>query len=240
MDSLEAENIRLRQEVLGLRNTVIELQRTIIKLLEEKDQTPLHSRSPLKNWVLLVDNPKAVNQKQIAGNQAVKEPTGNPLYQTAIHEAGHAVIAAYHGIKFKDVSIRPYGNVAGRMMCWKFKSKLVEQLKGTYAGRRYSAITLERKVKFEIYILYAAYAAQLHTGIDNTEGAAQDFEQIGDYGMAYMDPGPELDSFLNECLEHTKKLVAETWHRIETVATQLIQNQKITGREVFAIVGSDY
>ena len=80
----------------------------------------------------------------------------------------------------------------------------------------------------------------MKTGVDNTEGAAADFEQIESIGLTYKDLGDDVDNFLKECLQETKNLVDKNWYHIEDVSKALLGKKVLSGKEVLEIMKAIY
>lgn len=130
----------------------------------------------------------------------------DPLYQTAIHEAGQATASFVKGKRFKDVNIRAKDDYLGRVRYWTSKKVLLENIQGIGDGRLLNQATVDKQVRSAIIISYAGYVADLKIGVDNPHGAASDFETITDIGLCHA--GSNADEFLAQCLEDTKQLVA--------------------------------
>lgn len=156
------------------------------------------------------------------------------LYQTALHEAGHAIAAVVVGKRFKDVNIRAKDDHLGRIRYWVTREALFNQVQGI--GNSFlNEKTIDKKVKSAIVISYAGYVSELKGGFDNTEGAAADFEFIADIGLSHA--GLNVDAFLEQCLEDTKQLVDSNWAYILKLSQLLLKKKSATGKDVRKLVG---
>ena len=175
-------------------------------------------------------------------------------YQTALHEAAHAVVSLKFNVRFKDVNIRHRLDYAGRMRGWKPAVSLLDYLQGFAVTndrnvwdalkngkkikqiRQWSDTTLDRKVHQQICISYAGYIAQLQMGVDDKECARFDFDTIISLGETHVGMGEKLDNFLESCFEQTKTIVDNSWQQITTVADELISKKTLSGKEVIDLL----
>lgn len=161
------------------------------------------------------------------------------LYQIAIHEAGHAVIAVVLGQKFRNVSIKAKDDYLGRVKYWTSKKNLIDTIQGLSDSYPFlKNETIDKRVRKALQISYAGYIAEQKTGVDNQEGATTDFAFITDTALSHAGEG-EADKLCGECLQATKQLVDKNWNHIEAVAQQLLEKKTISGKDVLKIMSGE-
>ena len=97
-----------------------------------------------------------------------------------------------------------------------------------------SIVSVDKKVKSAIIISYAGYVAELKAGFDNNEGAASDFKFIADIGLGHA--GSDVNDYLSQCFEDTKKIVDSNWEHILKLSQLLLEKKSITGKAVRKMV----
>jgi ATP-dependent Zn protease len=161
----------------------------------------------------------------------------NPERATAMHEAGHAVVAVYFGLGIDSVSIEADGDSAGRVAH-------PPPLFYAHAGRRavkqtarqmvvglYAGIIAER--------LYDPEAPDIHAEKDETEAWSlpRDYA-IRIPGCAYV--GDEVyDRYLGQRRNEARKLVIRLRRVIEALADELLRHRTMRGEAVELLVSRE-
>jgi ATP-dependent Zn protease len=147
---------------------------------------------------------------------------------TAYHEAGHAVLHALLGIRFRLVTIVPSGHLLGRV-----ERKRRPIWRGiTRAGVRREILSL----------LAGGIAERLARRDGQTSGLAQDIDCVVPL-IAYL-PGSRTSSGrcrrLIEMHRRAEGLVRRNWDVIDQVARRLIRDKTLSECQVLRILKDDY
>jgi ATP-dependent Zn protease len=132
----------------------------------------------------------------------------DPLERTAFHEAGHAIIALWHGRPVGQVSILPDNTRLG----------YCEIRKG--------------QVNMLILLAGAASEARLTGGDHSWEGAAQDLNDVRQLSRQRAPNDRQAERLERRMLAKVEKLLGQpsVWQAVEELAQQLLKNTTISGR----------
>jgi hypothetical protein len=145
---------------------------------------------------------------------------------TAYHEAGHAVVAWYLGVKVHNVTIVPKGDTAGRM-------QHARRILGKYPEIDDSLPAKVRMGK-NLMIWLAGLAAQLRF----KPRSVRSYHHAGDYIEAVViaehlhGDQESADAFLRYMEIKTRNVVRTPWPQVELVASALLARDTIKGKEV--------
>lgn len=170
---------------------------------------------------------------EFAANYTPPEPEPEPLTyaaqynrrMTAIHEAGHAVVAWVLGIKFSKITIEPEGYVRSN-----------ENLAGYV---HFPSTTLRDRDL--THTLAGGIAEQRFTGSDLTayeDRLGADRETIAEAQALHDDSPAEQAKRLFKETRQARRMVEEHWATIETLANVLVERKCLTGREATAVIRS--
>jgi hypothetical protein len=149
---------------------------------------------------------------------------------TAIHEAGHAVIARALGIKVTSISMHNDGVSAARVksMIPQWRPGLEAELKLTMAGAAaqgrlstedvHMSTVPELESDYERIIVLAANMAAVDAGLEWDD-------------MAKLDVA-DLNAFIRRFSDETEALVEQHWPAIVRVAKALMVQNWVTGAEL--------
>jgi len=144
----------------------------------------------------------------------------------AYHEAAHAVMAIALRWEINQVTIIAEGDTLGN--CG------IKDFELYFDGNRW---TEEVKASARQAILYdlAGIAAELRIKGDCDELCADDWERA--YIKAkHLSRNGDAQTYLDDALERSKKLVNNYWRPIAAVARKLLEHKTLTGEEVYNIV----
>lgn len=141
----------------------------------------------------------------------------DPLERTAFHEAGHAIIALWHGRPVGQVSILPDNTRLG----------YCEIRKGQF-GPRHDPL----EVNMLILLAGAASEARLTGGDHSWEGAAQDLNDVRQLSRQRAPNDRQAERLERRMLAKVEKLLCQpsVWQAVEELAQQLLKNTTISGR----------
>ena len=160
------------------------------------------------------------------------------LPSVAYHEAGHAVVRQYQGLRRpRYVTIIPdeynFGHVSGSAFPSGFNPDIQR-----FNGR--TQLLLER----EIRVLYAGSLAERKF---NPHGyrhfyAAGDYRKIADYVYWLAEEQKIVDVYLELLKMQTDSILDldNVWSCIEAVAAALLEKKKLKGKEVWEIIHDHY
>jgi len=139
-------------------------------------------------------------------------------HRTAIHEAGHAVMAYLSGRRIGAMSATPTGEILGQLEYRGFT---------WFPARALDDVRARRKVETEIMIAMAGLAAEhVHSRPVNLAGAVVDVQRALNIALAATEDAEEATAFVNwlfvrarnrlripACARAVKKLAAELARR---------------------------
>mgnify|MGYP001068229630 CR=1 FL=1 len=151
------------------------------------------------------------------------------LKYVAFHEAGHAVAYCYffNGPRFKHVTIKPkgsaLGHVLGRPSIWRpdedtgvrFFVRLRDRIIRTLAGPE-----AERKVR----------------GRYNQRGASDDWKSVADLVFHMAGSERQVNALMRYFDVVTEEFIEFRWHKIEAVASALLERTTLSYKEVEQIL----
>jgi len=149
------------------------------------------------------------------------------LESTAYHEAGHAVAAFMHDIRFRHVSIVPSndGESLGRLLCNSLGRRFRPDLELTPATRW----RLERHVLMD---LTGPAAETKFTGQRNNRGAVGDMSGATDLASYLHFDVKVVDAYLTYMQYRAKAFVEwnTAWMGIESLAKELLEKRHVPER----------
>ncbi len=135
---------------------------------------------------------------------------------TAIHEAGHAVMALLMGRPVQKVSIVPKTRRLGAVTMQKGRSKPTKDL-----------------LEADLLILLAGMAAEARcSGKYNLQGAAQDLQMAEKLALHRGGNPKQASKVIGKALDKTNHLLSqeENWAAVKAIAKELLEHQTISGR----------
>ncbi|MFM8286316.1 MAG: cell division protein FtsH [Planctomycetaceae bacterium] len=141
----------------------------------------------------------------------------DPLERTAFHEAGHAVVALWHGRPVGQVSILPDHTRLG----------YCEIRKGQF-GPRHDPL----EVNMLILLAGVASEARRAGGDHAWEGAAQDLNDVRKLSLLRAPNDRQAERLERRMLSKVEKLLGHpaVWQAVEEVARQLLEQTTLSGR----------
>ena len=162
-----------------------------------------------------------------------KKPT-KALWSTAYHEAGHAVAAFHLGIKGKSVSIEPIEDSAGHFQ----HANPLQGIQLDVDGSDRARLRVERLVK----VCFAGPIAQRRFNPKGyrTSHASSDFETATGVLMRLTGSTKELEAYAELLHIQTEQMICNrlNWLRIEEVAKALIEQRKLSARQLRTVIRS--
>lgn len=153
---------------------------------------------------------------------------------TAYHEAGHAVVMAWHNRAIRHVSIVPTGDAAGFVIPGKAKQELEERGAILSASGR---IWVENEI---VICLAGGLAAERLTGepYEDPTVPGSDYWQATNLAVMVCRSQEETDAFLQWLLERTKNVIAlpAIWEAIEDLAAALLADKSLSGRKARRLI----
>jgi ATP-dependent Zn protease len=148
------------------------------------------------------------------------------LRMTAIHEAGHAVIAVNCGVRFRHVTIDPKADSLGRLAFNK-RRKHVD----------YSTWTNEA-LQNQICIDYAGQIAARKSGQKRQSGLGRDNQDAAECAYQICSSSVEASAMLNWLYIRTENKLSDPklWSAVERLAEELIKERTIRYKEASSIV----
>ncbi|NPU65376.1 hypothetical protein HL667_10250 [Bradyrhizobium sp. 83012] len=144
---------------------------------------------------------------------------GPSVKQTAWHEAGHAVVAWYHGLEVVLVSIRPSGAELGRSQ-------------HRPAGN--PAIAEERWREFSVAM--GGWAAELHSG-EASDATYDDGDLQWVLTQIEAHAPDRLAAELGTAEREAERIVSMNLDRVERLANELIRREQLSdSSEIRAII----
>lgn len=156
-----------------------------------------------------------------------------PSRSTAIHEAGHAVIARHLGIGFRYVTVQPSEDALGHMI--RFPS-----FTGENSPEWDSSPQVQRKLENLTRAALAGFIAEKRVRPKAPRWVGQiDFNHAVEM-LSYLASGNVLDTYLKLMRLQTEAMLANrlTWKWVEAVADALLCDEKLTGKQVQEIIFS--
>jgi Peptidase family M41 len=150
---------------------------------------------------------------------------------TAFHEAGHAVVAWHHELRFGALSIIEDETSWGRLSQLRWPARFDPATAAVSTVRRH----LEPRIQMS---LGGVFAERRGTGrAHNWTGAAMDLDSAGTCAMWCTGSDKQASLYLAWLTECTKALVEVRWRSIERLADELLVRQTLSEAEVSAIIG---
>jgi ATP-dependent Zn protease len=149
---------------------------------------------------------------------------------TAFHEAGHAVVAWHHGLRFHAVSIIEDQTTLGRL------SKLHRPARFDPATAAISTVRrhFEPRIQVSLGGVFAERRGMRRA--HNWTGAALDLDSAGEAAMRCTGSDKQATLYLAWLAECTKAIVEMRWPLIERLAEELLVRQTLNRAEVSAII----
>jgi len=160
----------------------------------------------------------------------------NDLKATAYHEAGHAVVSYLYDRRFKQVTIEPSDDAAGRVEYYD-GLMIGKILEGTHCNiwLMEHPEEADKIVVRSVYSAMAGYIAQ-EMGVPGSvtpEHWEDDKENIGEI-LICIDPENGWDD-----AESTVRAALENnWHLVECLAEALLEKRTISGKEARSILSA--
>jgi len=164
--------------------------------------------------------PKKPPEPQETGAQPLK--TKEDPIRTAVHEAGHAVVAFVLGRPIHDVSIRARGRFAGICKFQKGKGRPTDDW-----------------VDREMQISLAGIAAEIrHLGRADARGAQDDLRRSLNLATERSGCADRAERLMKRMLDRTLHLLEQPghWPAVESIMKQLLEKETISGRAVRHLV----
>jgi ATP-dependent Zn protease len=157
------------------------------------------------------------------------------LIETAIHEAGHAIMAIKFKKEFEYVTIIAGDDSLGIIRFTQNGFRITKLLDGT-SDEILEYNEIDKIIRDEIIITLSGYTAELKFGVDNKIGAEEDLSSCFDLALSHLGDGDSASILLDECLEQSKNYVDEYWIAIQIIADKLIEHKKIDRKQVFSFL----
>jgi len=157
------------------------------------------------------------------------------LIETAIHEAGHVIMAIKYNKEFEYVTIIPKDDSLGHVKFIKDASYIINLLAGT-SEEILEFYDIDKMIREEIVITLSGYNAELKFGVDNKVGAEDDMSSCFDLALSHEGNGESASILLEECLEQSKKHIDENWTSIKLISEKLIEHKTLNQNQVFAFL----
>lgn len=154
------------------------------------------------------------------------------LIGTAIHEAGHTIMAIKFKKDFEYVTIIPKEDALGYILFKEGVNIVAED-----SEELFNIQEIESAVRKENTIKLGGYLAEKKLGIDNTIGAKSDFENCVTLALDHLGDGDYSTLFIDECLLETEKLINEYWDSIKIIAQKLIEHKTLNQVQVLSFLG---
>lgn len=142
----------------------------------------------------------------------------NDPIRTAVHEAGHAVVAFVLGRPVHEVSIRPRGRFAGVCKFQKGKGRPTED-----------------HIDREMQISLAGVAAEIrHLGKADARGAQTDLIRSMNLAVERSGSKERAERLVRRTIDRTLHLLDQPghWSAVEVILAGLLQHETISGRAV--------
>lgn len=153
------------------------------------------------------------------------------LIETAIHEAGHTIMALKFNKDFDYVTIISKEDSLGHIKYVENVSNLLKLLDGT-SEEILEFHEINKMVQQEIIIKLSGYNAELKFGVENKIGAKEDLDSSFEIALSHEGDGESASRFLDECLELSKKYVDDYWESILILAQKLIEHKTLNQIQV--------
>lgn len=145
-------------------------------------------------------------------------PVDNDPIRTAVHEAGHAVVAFVLGRPVHEVSIRPRGRFAGVCKFQKGKGGPTED-----------------HIDREMQISLAGVAAEIrHLGRADARGAQTDLMRSLEMALDRAGSRERAERLIKRTIDRTLNLLEQPghWVAVELIMAGLLERETISGRAV--------
>jgi hypothetical protein len=143
--------------------------------------------------------------------------------RTAYHEAGHAVVTVFLGLKFLKVTIVPEGDSPGCKHDRKYSDRFWQE-----GGL--SPYMLDRLGKIIKSFLAGGIAARIASGRSNNVGSRGDEEKASELAGRIYDYAPELRLYLKLKRMEAERTVRFRRKEIQIIKDALLCNKTMTSR----------
>lgn len=136
-------------------------------------------------------------------------------WATAIHESGHAVAALVMNVEFLFVSVEP--NETSRGRCRVFLPRLGDP----------------EMIRRHLVVLASGPMAEMHVRrMGDWGGCNSDFGRMHEYARSVTTNEDEAGELIGKFMDQAVNLVRQHQRAIETVATELLNEETITAEDV--------
>ena len=160
-----------------------------------------------------------------------------PPERAAYHEAGHVVIAAYFGIRFRNVTIKP------QIMDDYIRRGHVSWFDSQERWPDYSKASADRATdRFILVCMAGLEAERIHTGRKIRSGADNDYKTDSRHAVgrlaAYLPDNTSIKIYGEWLRLSARQLLSapEIWRMVEAVASDLLKRETLTYKEVRNII----
>jgi len=145
-------------------------------------------------------------------------------HPTAYHEAGHAVMAYFLGVRLKKVSIVPGKDYVGRL------------LHGKILRGRYIELNSRNSMEKNALVALSGDIAQKHHAPRSRSGASKDHEEA--FSMATMvNTSPEAtDAWIKWLKIRAEDTLKLRWALVDAVAWELVKKNELDREEILAVL----
>lgn len=155
--------------------------------------------------------------------------------QTAIHEAGHAVMACLCGVAFVAVTIEETAESFGRMV---FDSNPVESRDRPFRDRQLGEWSTSADPQSMLLVLAAGLAAEYdvcgHLELAQVSLALPDVFQM--FSLLTTLPEADRSAAINDAFGSAYQRIQAHRPALDAVAVQLLEHERMTHAEVSALV----
>lgn len=165
------------------------------------------------------------------------------IKDTAYHEAGHVVIAHFVKLKVKGVTIVPSDDYNGLATYSRQFDSDHELLDLFFNDQLPDDITIDefdenitRIITQELKSGLGGYVAEKLYGIDNTDGAYSDFQEVIGNALKFKSSGEEATEYIDKLLIEVEFLLKEKWNYVEAIAAALLEKTELNQEELLEML----
>ncbi|MGD0675836.1 MAG: hypothetical protein ABSC94_10485 [Polyangiaceae bacterium] len=147
---------------------------------------------------------------------------------TAVHEAGHAVVAWRQRIKVRRVTIVPSGDALGEVLHDRGPALFTASAQGGLSPR-----AVENRV---LVLLAGSESEKKFRGRYDHAAARCDYDRAVELLTNHAGSQEEVDAWMKLQRIRTSRIVSDMWGEIRAVAAALLRQKTVTGTQVAAII----